>query len=517
MNSGKTALAILLLAILAADPAGGLQAQGPLYGERHRPQYHFSPEKNWMNDPNGLVYHRGEYHLFYQHNPFGNTWGHMSWGHAVSRDLVHWQHLPVALEEENGIMIFSGSAVVDRHNSSGLGTPGNPPMVAIYTGHHTEGKLQDQRIAYSLDNGRSWTKYRGNPVLDEGLADFRDPKVFWHEDTQKWIMAVALSTVQKVRFYGSENLKEWTLLSEFGPAGAAGDRLWECPELFALPVEGAPGERKWVLQVDVNPGAVAGGSGAQYFVGEFDGRRFTEDPSRRGTTLWVDYGRDFYAAQSFSNIPEDDGRRIWLAWMNNWDYANRIPTSPWRSAMTVPREAGLKKTADGYRLTQQPVRELKKLRGEHSRYEDRQLPAGDAGPITYRGGSYEIEAVFEAGEAEAFGFKIGKGGEGETTIGYRVEEQQLFVDRRMSGDVDFDSTFASLEEAPMQAEGGRVKLHLLVDRSSVEVFGQDGETVITDRIFPAEGGDGLQLFSEGGPARLVRMDIWELKSIWNGN
>lgn len=485
------------------------------YEERYRPQFHFSPARNWMNDPNGLVYQEGEYHLFYQHNPFGNTWGHMSWGHAVSNDLLHWQHLPVALKEENNIMIFSGSAVVDHNNTTGLGSKEKPPLVAIYTGHHTDKKLQDQRIAYSLDNGRTWTKYEGNPVIDEEMADFRDPKVFWHEDSSRWIMALALSTEQKVRFYGSKDLKNWIFLSDFGPAGAAGDILWECPDLFQLPVDGDSDQVKWVLQVDVNPGAVAGGSGGQYFVGEFDGERFIEDTSTKGRILWADYGRDFYAVQSYSDIPGADGRRIWLAWMNNWDYANEIPTDPWRSAMTLPREVGLTSTDGEVRLTQRPVRELQNLRGDHLREADVRLPDGSNVILPdFQGKSYEMIAEIDLREADTVGIRVRKGENEETVIGYDVANQQLFTDRRQSGEVDFDPDFASVQQAPLPVDDNRLRLHIFVDWSSVEVFSSEGSVTITDRIFPSPDSRGLEFFSQGGDARLVSVDFWEMESIW---
>jgi len=490
------------------------------YREDYRPQYHFTPAKNWMNDPNGLVYHDGEYHLFYQYNPFGVTWGHMSWGHAVSKDLTHWQHLPVALKEKNGIMIFSGSAVVDHNNTSGFGSENNPPMVAIYTGHRDDGDTvqQDQRIAYSLDNGRSWTKYSRNPVIDEGMSDFRDPKVFWHEESGKWIMVVALSKEQKIRFYGSENLKEWNLLSEFGPAGAANDILWECPDLFELKVEGNAGESRWVLQVDVNPGAIAGGSGGQYFVGEFDGEQFTEDPLMKGQTNWVDFGRDFYAAQSYSDIPAKDGRRIWLAWMSNWDYAQNVPTNPWRSAMSIPRELGLRSVDSSYRLIQKPVSELKNLRKDSIRIEDKVInsKAGDE-IINFTGKAYELLVEFDAGDADSFGLKVRKGNNEETIIGYDANNNRLFVDRTRSGEVDFDSTFVSVEEAPLELRNNRVRMHVFVDWSSVELFAGDGEAVITDRIFPSPESRGLELFSEGGSAKVVSMDIWSLESAWKNS
>lgn len=229
------------------------------YQEPFRPQFHFTPEKNWMNDPNGLVYYDGEYHLFYQYNPFGNTWGHMSWGHAVSPDMVHWKHLPLALPEADGVMIFSGSAVMDLNNTSGFGQDGKPPMVAIYTGFRPADGLQFECIAYSNDKGRTWTKYSGNPVININSKDFRDPKVQWYEPTKSWLMTVSLSAQHKVRFYGSPNLKDWTLLSEFGPAGGTAG-VWECPDLFPLTVEGTD-EKRWVLAVNMNPGSIAGGSG----------------------------------------------------------------------------------------------------------------------------------------------------------------------------------------------------------------------------------------------------------------
>lgn len=486
------------------------------YNEQYRPQFHFTPAKNWMNDPNGLLYHEGEYHLFYQYNPFGNTWGHMSWGHAASPDLIHWEHLPVALKEENNIMIFSGSAVVDHNNSSGLGSAGNPPMVAIYTGHHTDRQLQDQRIAYSTDNGRTWTRYKGNPVLDEGRENFRDPKVFWHEASGKWVMVVALPTEYKVRIYGSGNLKDWTMLSEFGPSGATGG-IWECPDLFELPVDGGRNQSKWVLQVDLNPGGPFGGSGSQYFIGTFDGKTFVQDTATKGETRWTDYGKDFYAVQSYANIPNEDGRRIWISWMNNWQYAEKIPTSPWRSAMTVPRSVGLKTFKDGIYLVQQPVRELEKLRANHFSFEEQQV-TGSSNILAgagVRGNQLEIRARFKVGSATGFGFKVMQGNREETVVGYNTEGDRLYVDRTKSGKTDFSDAFSGIHEAQLDPVDGEVKLHIFVDRSSVEVFGNEGRVVITDRIFPTQGSTGLSLFTTGGSVQLLGLDIWQLNSTWN--
>ncbi|HXY40334.1 MAG TPA: glycoside hydrolase family 32 protein, partial [Vicinamibacteria bacterium] len=380
--SGRRALVLLSLALgwrAAAAPVG----DAPWYREPFRPQFHFTPERNWTNDPNGLVFFEGEYHLFYQKNPFGDRWGHMSWGHAVSRDLVHWQHLPVAITEEGGVMAFSGSAVVDWRNTSGLGQGRQPPLVAVYTGHHAEKPLQDQRLAFSNDRGRTWTRYARNPVLDIGETNFRDPKVFWHAPSGRWVMAVAWPKQRKVRFYASPDLESWSHLSDFGPAGAtAGD--WECPDLFPLAVEASPGERRWVLIVNLNPGGPAGGSGTQYFVGDFDGRRFVADatPSREGAPLWLDHGPDFYATVTWSDVPERDGRRLALGWMSNWQYAAEAPTSPWRGAMTVPRELVLRRTPEGLRVAQRPVRELASLRR--------------AAPSTFAGGTLAEAAAWLA-------------------------------------------------------------------------------------------------------------------------
>ncbi|MBA3440614.1 MAG: glycoside hydrolase family 32 protein [Pyrinomonadaceae bacterium] len=490
------------------------QAADEYYAEPYRPQFHFSPEKNFMNDPNGLVYYKGEYHLFYQHNPFGNTWGHMSWGHAVSRDMVHWKHLPVALAEENGIMIFSGSAVVDWNNSSGLCTNADPRdkscLISIYTGHQKD--KQTQNIAYSNDRGRTWTKYAGNPVIDINEADFRDPKVVWHAPTKKWVMVTVLAKEKKVRFYGSSDLKKWEHLSDFGPAGAI-DGVWECPDLFELSVEGDANNKKWVLLVNLNPGAIAGGSGGQYFVGHFDGRVFANDnPTNK--ILWVDYGKDFYAAQSWSDIPQTDNRRLWLGWLSNWEYANKAPTDPWRNAQSIPRVVTLKRYPEGIRMTQKPAAEMQSLRGQHHRFQDKNIRAVNTLLREAAGETLEIIAEFELGTAAGFGFKVRKSGLEETLIGYDVTTQQIFVDRTKSGDISFDKNFPGRHAGPLGPQSGRVKMHIFVDRSSVEAFGNDGQMVITDLIFANPNSTGLEMYEQGGNVKLVSLDIWKLKSAW---
>ncbi|WP_315904055.1 GH32 C-terminal domain-containing protein [Streptomyces fulvoviolaceus] len=836
--------AVATVCALSAAPLApqAVAADTPPYTETYRPQFHFTPEKNWMNDPNGLVYYKGEYHLFYQYNPNGNTWGDMSWGHAVSKDLVHWEELPLALSHDDEEMVFSGSAVVDWDNTTGFGTKKNPPMVAIYTSAYKNGGKQAQSLAYSTDRGRTWTKYQGNPVIDIGSNNFRDPKVQWYAPTKSWLMTVSLSAEHKVQFYSSKNLKDWRLQSEFGPAGATGG-VWECPDLFPLAVDGDENTIKWVLVVNINPGGIAGGSGSQYFIGDFDGKKFTADdkgtytpptgtvvqdfegtnfgswtttgtafgqgpatgavdwqgavtgfdgkglansfhggdgatgtltspeftvdspylnfkvgggrhPHEAGTVMdrtppegtvladfeggtygdwtatgdafgsapatgtlpdqgqvsgflgdglantflngdastgtltspeftldkkhinfligggnhpadsgnptavellvdgqvvrsstgkdgealnwaswdvgdlagkkaqirivdnnsggwghlnvdhimlsdtqaprvsqetsvnllvdgkvvrsatgadsesldwasfdlrpyvgkkaqiqvvdmnsagwghvmadqftaadkpaksvvqradWTDYGKDYYAAVSWENAP--GGKRYMIGWMNNWDYGQSIPTSPWRSAQSVPREMALRTINGQTRLTSNPVGSLESLRQQH--------PAATASGVTVKstskpligptakGKALDIEATFSLKDADRFGLKVrtGAGGE-ETVIGYDATTQELYVDRTHSGAVEFNSTFPGVQTAPLKPKNGKVKLRILVDWSSVEVFGGNGEAVITDQIFPDPSSTGVEVFAEGGTATLNHMQAWQLKSIW---
>ncbi|MFJ1733687.1 GH32 C-terminal domain-containing protein [Streptomyces sp. NPDC088254] len=834
--------AVAIVCTLSAAPLTprDLVADTPPYSETYRPQFHFTAERNWMNDPNGLVYYEGEYHLFYQYNPNGNSWGDMSWGHAVSADLVHWKQLPLALSYDDNEMVFSGSAVVDWDNTTGFGTKKNPPMVAIYTSHNKSTGIQAQSIGYSTDRGRTWTKYQGNTVIDIGSKDFRDPKVQWYEPTKSWLMTVSLSAEHKVQFYSSKNLKDWKLQSEFGPAGATGG-VWECPDLFPLAVDGDPKKTKWVLVVNINPGGIAGGSATQYFVGDYDGKRFTAEdkgtytpptgtvvqdfestdfgswtttgtafgtapaagavdgqgavsgydgkglansfhsgdgttgvlaspsftvdskylnfkvgggrhphvdgtvmeqgPPPAGTILadfeggayggwtatgdafgaapatgtlpnqqevsgflgsglvnsyrngdsttgtltspeftidknyvnflvgggnhpvgsenptavellvdgqvvrsttgqdgealdwaswdvkdlagkkaqikivdmnttgwghinvdhimlsdaqaqpvsqetsvnlivdgkvvrsatgadseildwasfdmrpyagkeaqiqivdmntagwghiladrfteadapaksvvqragWADHGKDYYAAVSWENAP--GGKRYMIGWMNNWDYSGAIPTSPWRGAQSIPREMALR-TVDGrIRLTSQPVNSVTSLRQGH--------PASAAGTTVKdtsktligsaaKGKALDIEATFSLRDAERFGLKVRTGANGEeTVIGYDTTTQELYVDRSHSGAVDFDSTFPGVQTAPLRAKGGKVHLRILVDWSSVEVFGGSGEAVITDQIFPDPASQGVQVFAENGSVKLDKAVVWRLDS-----
>ena len=468
--------------------------------EALRPRFHFTPSRNFMNDPNGLVFYKGEYHLFYQHNPFGQTWGHMSWGHAVSRDLLHWEHLPVALHEENGVMIFSGSAVVDWNNTSGFCQPTGDDrscLIAIYTGHTAT--RQTQNLAYSNNRGRTWTKYASNPVVDLGLKDFRDPKVFWHAPTSRWVMATVLADQHKVRLFASPDLKRWDTLSDFGPAGATGG-VWECPDLFALPVDGNAADVRWVLDVDINPGGVAGGSGGQYFVGSFDGTRFVnENPPTM--TLWADYGKDFYATISFSDIPPTDGRRIWMAWISNWQYANQEPTVIWRGAQSVPRELALRRLPEGIRLVQQPIAELRSLRTPAS-----PIAITEPTPLPP---SAEIDLEIERGAFRQAGIRLYNNAGEEVIVGVTASPLEVFVDRRSSRLAPTHREYPGRHAGPVRWRDGKVMLHVLFDRSVIEVFANDGETVVTDRVFPTQPLDRVAPLERGRP-RQARM--WALET-----
>ncbi|MFI0452508.1 GH32 C-terminal domain-containing protein [Actinomadura sp. 6N118] len=820
-------------ALTGAVPAGAdtAGADTPTYDETYRPQVHYSPAQNWMNDPNGLIFHQGEYHYFYQYNPSGNTWGNMSWGHATSTDLVHWKQQPVAIPHNDDEMVYSGSVVLDRSNSTGFGTAQSPPLVAVYTSHFKASGKQAQSLAYSRDGGLSWTRHAANPVLDIGSVNFRDPKVFWYAPTKSWLMVVALSDQHKVSFYSSRDLKSWTHLSDFGPQNAVGG-LWECPDLFPLAVDGDPRKTKWVLVVNLNPGGIAGGSGAQYFTGTFNGTRFTSDDhgytppsgtvladfeggdyggwSATGTAFgtapatgalpdqqtvsgflgrglansflqhdsstgtltspvftvdkpylnflvgggnhphvdgagdgspppgevfadfegptwgqgwtatgdftdagpttgnlsgqigsrildtcvktcdpatgtitspsftitrkyidfliaggnhpwggdgatavnlivdgqvvktatgnnsgtmdwtswdvstlagktaqlqvvdnatggwghlmvdhlvhsdqaakprdvqttvnllvdnrvvrtatgqnsemldwtswnlkdligksaqiqivdagngdwghvladqfmtadapatngiqrahWVDYGADFYAAVTYNDAPA--GKRIMHAWMNNWNYGGNIPTSPWRSAASFPRELSLK-TIDGKpQLVSQPVDALASLRrGKAAKLDNTTVRSRTQ---TVRGGGQvlEIHTVLRQLDAKRFGINVRTGKGQLTQIGYDTTTSELYIDRTASGNVTFDATFPGVHRAPLPLDHGQLKLRIIVDASSVEVYAGQGQVTLTDQIFPDPASTGLSVFANDGSAQVKTLTAWHLASTW---
>jgi fructan beta-fructosidase len=471
---------------------------------RYRPRYHFAPAQGWMNDPNGLLRHEGEYHLFFQHNPEGTDWGNMSWGHAVSRDLQHWEHLPVAIPVSGTEQVFSGSAVVDHDNTSGLGEPGRPAMVAIYTAFDVETGIQSQSVACSLDRGRTWSRYPGNPVLDLGSKEFRDPKVFWYAEAGCWVMVIAMAEDRLIRFYRSDDLLAWHHLSDFGPAGSV-DGVWECPDLFELPVDGEPGRSRWVLLVSVQTGGPAGGSGTQYFIGDFDGTTFTADPAAaHDGARWVDHGADHYAAVSFNGMPDEE--RTVIGWASNWVYARDLPTVDYRGSASIPRRYALAAVDGRVSLRQQPV--LEKLpapgyvagpfpvaEGEHP------LPAASHGP------HLRVVAVIEHGAADRVGLHLRVGTQERTVVAYDAKTSELVVDRTRSGDVGFSEAFPAVHRAPFEPVDGTVRLEILVDATSIEVFAGDGEVVLSDQVFPSADSIGSALFAEGGTATVRSIEV----------
>ena len=448
-----------------------------------------------MNDPNGMVFYQGTYHLFFQYYPGGMTWGPMHWGHATSPDLVSWQEQPIALYPDSLGYIFSGSAVVDAHNTSGFGQNGQVPLVAIFTHHNPKGEqqgsttYQTQSLAYSLDAGRTWTKYAGNPVLkNPGIQDFRDPKVSWYEVGKKWVMTLA--TKDRITFYSSPNLKDWTKESEFGQALGAHGGVWECPDLFPLTLNG---QTHWVLIVNINPGGPNGGSGTQYFVGQFDGHTFTP---RTTDTKWADYGPDDYAGVTWSNT---GSRRIFLGWMSNWDYANQVPTAPWRNATTVPRELALQQVGTQIYLTSQPTKEVEKLFPTPVVLPNIsvQKPV-DFGPKLKKNASAKFQLKLNAKTLDSFALVLSNSKGEELTIGYDKPSNQYFIDRSQAGRADFSPKFAGRHTAPRLATTPAADLTLLFDASSVEVFADHGLTVMSELFFPTEALSKLKLDSGRG-------------------
>ena len=484
--------------------------------EKYRPQYHFTPKEMWMNDPNGMVYYQGEYHLFYQHHPESKVWGPMHWGHAVSKDLVHWEYLPVALYPDSIGFIFSGSAVIDWQNTTGFGSKENPPMVAIFTYRHRKESprgFESQAVAYSLDKGRSWEKYEGNPVLkDENSLGFRDPKVFWHEETEKWIMII--SAEDKVRIFSSPDLINWKAESQFGKNTGAHGGVWECPDLFKLPVEGTS-ESKWVMLVSIGSGGPNGGSATQYFIGDFDGSRFKAIDDK---TRWVDYGKDNYAGVTWSDAPDD--RRIFMGWMSNWQYANEVPTDPWRSAMTLPRTLQLKSVGnDEYVLFSKPVQELQKLRQTSQAIQKKTIPGSheiDFGAIRIDQSELILDFNKSVGPA-ATGFGIEwTNSAGDTLLmEYSFEKDQFTLKRSISDSLNFSPEFPQKQIAPYKTGQDKLSLRIFMDWSSIELFVNDGELVLTSLTYPVQPYDKVRIFSEGGEITLDKGHIWELSSVWN--
>ncbi|MGO0257971.1 glycoside hydrolase family 32 protein [Priestia aryabhattai] len=478
------------------------------YNELYRPQYHFSQPEGNLADPNGLIFYKGEYHLFHQQNG--------TWAHAISKDLTHWKHMPVAFGHDKLGQAISGSAVVDWNDTSGF-FDGKSGLVAIFT--NTLDGLEQQSLAYSKDNGRTWTKYKGNPVIpnNEG-KDFRDPKVFWHEETKQWVMVV--STNQSVTFYGSKNLKKWTRMSRFGDQEGSHVAVWECPDLFQLPVDDS-GKKKWVLHVSVGDNDETNGSTAQYFIGEFDGKEFKNDNGPE-TVLTTDVGQDFYAGQTFSDIPKKDGRRIWIGWMSNWRYPYQSPTSPWMGNMSIPRELKLRTMENGeIKLVQEPVDELKQLRATTTKFKPFTFE-GNKKITNFKGSTFEFEAEMTWKEIRELGIRVRQGDSGKehTDIGLDVKNHKVFIDRTNAGLKELIDrngkpfAFGSRHETDYPKNRKKIKIHGFVDESSVEVFINDGEQTFTNLIYTNPANRGIELYSKGGKVRVDSLQFHHLNSIW---
>jgi fructan beta-fructosidase len=480
-----------------------------LYHEQYRPQIHFTPKSKWMNDPNGMVFYKGVYHLFYQYYPDSTVWGPMHWAHATSTDLIHWQQQAIALYPDSLGYIFSGSAVVDKNNTSGFGKNGKVPLVAIFTHHDPVGAqagrndFQNQSLAYSLDEGKTWIKYAGNPVLkNPGIIDFRDPKVMWYEPQKKWVMTLA--TKDYLTFYSSPDLKNWAKESEFGKETGAHGGVWECPDLFTLSDNG---KEVWVLIVNVNPGGPNKGSATQYFLGDFDGNKFTPSDT---TTKWLDYGPDEYAGVTWSNTGD---RRIFLGWMSNWLYANVVPTERWRSAMTLPRDLKLKHVGSTMLVASKPVSELHTIEAKPIIAENFRV-AGNF-DLSQKTGKINLPCRLNLNMEVLQNFSVALSNEmnEQVVIGYDKENSQYYIDRTKSGKADFYKGFAAKHMAPRFENVPQADLSLIIDVSSVELFADDGLTVMTEIFFPSKPFNQIHIQSPDGIA-IKKLEYAPMNSIW---
>lgn len=477
--------------------------------EKYRPAYHHTPLYGWMNDPNGMFYKDGRWHLYYQWNPYGSKWQNMTWGHSSSADLVRWEHHPAAIEANGLGTVFSGSSVVDSANTAGFG---RDAVVALYTSADVN---QTQSLAHSSDGGMTFEIYPGNPVLTLE-SEARDPNMFWDADNGRWVMSLAHALDHEMLFFTSPDLKEWTLQGSFGKGIGAQDGVWECPDLFRLKVDGSD-EEKWVLVCNINPGGPFGGSATQYFTGDFDGKTFIADTDAEGVipTKWMDYGKDHYATVSWSDAP--DNRRVLIGWMSNWQYAGEVPTMQYRSANTLPREAGLFRAPDGQLyLSSSPVAELAALRDKPS-VSVRNKPAGGNGrnfPLPgSNGGACEILLDIDSRKAGSVDITISNNDGESALLCYDAKAHTLSFDRRRSGLTDFSQDFPTVTTAPTFETDGKLSLRIFIDRSSIEVFGNGGKTVMTNLVFPTVPYSSVSVSAKGGNARIENLKIYPIKEL----
>lgn len=472
--------------------------------ETYRPVYHHTPVYGWMNDPNGMFYKDGVYHLYFQYNPYGSMWANMTWGHSTSIDLTHWTYEGTAIVPDAWGAIFSGSCVVDKDNTAGFG---KGAVVAFYTSAKSTpwGDVQSQSMAYSLDNGKTFIKYEHNPILTSNERDFRDPKVFWYAPGKHWVMMLAVG--QEMQIYSSGNLKEWKKESSFGAMQGAHGGVWECPDLVEVAVEGSK-EKKWVLICNLNPGGPFGGSAAQYFVGSFDGKKFVnESPTQ---TKWLDWGKDNYATVTWSNAPA--GRCIALGWMSNWQYANSVPTTQYRSANTLARDLTLYRAGGELYLKSKPSPEIKKARAEEKKISTFEVKGNYevASLLADNKGAYEIEMTIENKGTSKIDFSLMNEKGEKVAMYYDVVRKQFVMDRSASGIVGFSRDFPAVTVAPVR-NTDQIHLRLFIDRSSVEAFGEDGEYVMTNLVFPAEPYNRMVFSSDKGSYIVKLMNVYRLQ------
>ena len=473
--------------------------------KKFRPVYHHTPLYGWMNDPNGMFYKDGTYHLYFQHNPYGSTWGNMTWGHSTSTDLVHWHGEDIAIEPDAYGSIFSGSVVVDHYNTAGFG---EGAIVAFYTSAKSSpwGDSQSQSMAYSTDGGKTFTKYGGNPVLTSDKRDFRDPKVFWYAPGKHWVMILAAG--QEMEIYSSRDLKAWKRESSFGAKQGAHGGVWECPDLIELPVEGTD-ETRWVLICNINPGGPFGGNAAQYFVGTFDGKKFVnESPTE---TKWMDWGKDHYATVTFNNAP--DGRVIAIGWMSNWQYQTVLPTMQYRGANTIARDLSLYRNADGELVMRcAPSPEI-----EAARVETHEIPSfrvKDSYEVPSllddNEGAYEIEMQLKNSGSSRIILTLSNDKGEKVHMHYDIARKQFVMERSESGLTDFSTDFPAMTVAPVD-DTDTINLRLFVDRSSIEAFGDNGKFVMTNRVFPSAPYNRLTFETWRGNFQVKSMKVYKLK------
>ncbi len=479
------------------------------YHELYRPQIHFSPKAHWMNDPNGMVYYNGVYHLFFQYYPGASVWGPMHWGHATSEDLVHWKQQPVALYPDSIGYIFSGSVVVDSSNTSGFGINGKPPLVAIFTQHDTAGErahtntFQNQSIAYSNDAGKTFTKYKKNPVLkNPGFTDFRDPKVMWYKPNNKWIMTLAVK--DHIAFYSSPDLKNWTAEGEFGKGVGAHGGVWECPDLISFNDDG---KEVWALIVNINPGGPNGGSATQYFIGDFNGKTFT---SFNNNIKWIDYGPDEYAGVTWSNTSE---RKIFLGWMSNWSYAQVVPTEDWRNAMTLPRNLNLVHIDSDIFIASKPVVELNSIANNPQVIKS--ISVNQSYDLAQQLNDFKLPCRldFNVQDAKDFSLAFSNDKNELLNVGYDATQKNFYIDRTKSGETNFEQDFSAIHTAPRISNAKNIHVIIIADVSSIELFADDGLSVMTEIYFSSEPYNKI-VFQTNSNVQIDNFIYTAYKSIW---